>query len=216
MYGINQFSDWTPEEFRGGWLFPIFWKRADSISRLYSSKLAHAAELIMHGFHSIKWVGVLLIPPVWWMLVYHKVISPAFHWASQTICCNSFVLVLVYLERGSVWIIKEHNTVTRSGLIPGLSTQSPTTLIIKQLHVPLYHILIEVQNDQNLISLLLEWLYWQFPLHAEQLVSSLQIWAITNDILVKRDIIISPSSFSPKLNLITWAIFNFLLHEIIH
>ena len=75
VYGINQFSDWTPEEFRGGWLFPIFWKRADSISRLYSSKLAHAAELIMHGFHSIKWV--LLIPPVWGMLVYHKVISPS-------------------------------------------------------------------------------------------------------------------------------------------
>lgn len=127
-----------------------------------------------------------------------------------------YLYLHVYLERGSVWIIKEHNTVTRSGLIPGLSTQSPTTLIIKQLHVPLYHILIEVQNDQNLISLPLEWLYWQFPLHAEQLVSSLQIWAITNDILVKRDIIISPSSFSPKLNLITWAIFNFLLHEIIH
>lgn len=138
------------------------------------------------------------------------------HWASQTICCNSFVLVLVYLERGSVWIIKEHNTVTRSGLAPGLSTQSPTTLIIKQLHVPLYHILIEVQNDQNLISLLLEWLYWQFPLYAEQLVSSLQIWAITNDILVKRGIVISPSSSSPKLNSITWAIFNFLLHEMIH
>lgn len=115
-----------------------------------------------------------------------------------------------------MWIIKEHNTVTRSGLAPGLSTQSPTTLIIKQLHVPLYHILIEVQNDQNLISLLLEWLYWQFPLHAEQLVSSLQIWAITNDILVKRGIVISPSSSSPKLNSITWAIFNFLLHEIIH
>ena len=32
-------------------------------------------------------------------------------------------------------------------------------LIIRQLHIPLFHILTEVQNDQNLISLLLGWLY---------------------------------------------------------